>query len=258
MNPGRRKVAGVPCFPGRLPITIFLMQPELEALLVLQDRDQKIKVLREQQKSLPTAKKGLEAKLASARQLFEHAKQRGKENEVERRKLQLDVEGKRGAIARFKTQQQATRKNEEYQALNKEISHFESDIRGLEDRELELMEQAEEIAKTTATAEKDFTKTQSNIQEQITKLETGAKAASDRLGELEADHAKLAGGIGEDTLDLYKRLLVKKGDAAVVPLEHEICAGCHMKVPTQVAAVVRARQTIAQCPNCGRMLYRVV
>ena len=34
------------------------MQPELEALLVLQDRDQKIKALRHQQKSLPTEKKG--------------------------------------------------------------------------------------------------------------------------------------------------------------------------------------------------------
>ena len=234
------------------------MQPELEALLILQDRDQKIRAIREQQKSLPITKKGLEAKLESARQLFEHAKQRGKENEVERRKLQLEVEGKRGAIARFKTQQQATRKNEEYQALSKEISHFETDIQKLEDRELEWMEQAEDIAKTTAGAEKDFTKAQTIIQEQIAKLETGAKAAVDRLSELEADHAKLAGNVQEGTLDLYKRLLVKKGDAAVVPLEHEICGGCHMKVPTQVAAVVRARQIIAQCPNCGRMLYRVV
>ena len=115
------------------------MQPELETLLVLQDRDQKIRAIREQQKSLPITRKGLEAKLESARQLFEHAKQRGKENEVERRKLQLDVEGKQNSIARFKTQQQATRKNEEYQALTKEIGHFEADIRGLEDRELELM-----------------------------------------------------------------------------------------------------------------------
>ena len=168
------------------------------------------------------------------------------------------MEGKQNSIARFKTQQQATRKNEEYQALSKEISHFEADIRALEDRELELMEQAEEIAKTTSSAEKDFAKTDAAIQEQIAKLEAGAKAAGDRLSELEADHAKLASGVGEGTLDLYKRLLVKKGDAAVVPLEHEICGGCHMKVPTQVAAVVRARQTIAQCPNCGRMLYRVL
>ena len=234
------------------------MLPELEALLVLQDRDQKIRALRQQQKSSPMERKGLEARLSSAQQIFDHAKQRGKENEVERRKLQLEVDGKRSSINRFKTQQQGTRKNEEYQALTKEIGHFETDIRSLEDRELDLMEQAEEISKVTASAEKDFTRTRTTIQEQIAKLDAGVKAGTDRLAELESDHAKLAGGVSEETLDLYKRLLVKKGDAAVVPLEHEICGGCHMKVPTQVAAVVRARQTIAQCPNCGRMLYRVV
>ena len=234
------------------------MQPEIEALLVLQDRDQKIKILRQQQKSLPMEKKGLEAKLASARQLLELAKQRGQENEMQRRKLQLDAEGKRQSIVRFKTQQQATRKNEEYQALTKEITRSEADIQALEDRELELMEQSEEVARAAAAAEKDFAKAQTTIQEQIARLEAGAKAGNDRLKELEADHAKLAAGIQGETLDLYQRLFVKKGDAAVVPLEHEICGGCHMKVPTQVAAVVRARQTIAQCPNCGRMLYRVL
>ena len=234
------------------------MQPEIEALLVLQDRDQKIKSLRQQQKSLPVEKKGLEAKLASARQVLDHAKQRGKENEVERRKLQLEVEGKRTSIARFKTQQQATRKNEEYTAFSKEISHFEADINTLEDKELELMEQSEEIQKTTVVAEKDFAKIQGIIQEQIAKLEGGAQAASARLSELETDHTKLAAGVSEETLDLYQRLFVKKGDAAVVPLETEICGGCHMKVPVQIASQVRAQHLLTQCPNCGRILYRVL
>ena len=221
------------------------MQPELEAL-------------RQQQKSLPAEKKGLEAKLASAKQLVDHAKQRGKENEVERRKIQLEVEGKRGSIARFKTQQQATRKNEEYTALSKEIGHFEADIQSLEDKELELMEQSEEIQKTTAAAEKEFAKTQAIIQEQIARLETGANAANTRLAEFEADHAKLASEISEETLDLYRRLFAKKGDAAVVPLETEICGGCHMKVPVQIGSQVRAQHLLTQCPNCGRILYRVI
>ena len=234
------------------------MQPELETLLVLQDRDQKIRALRHQQKSLPTEKKGLEAKLASAHQLLEHAKQRGKENEVERRKLQLEVEGKRTSIGRFKTQQQATRKNEEYTALSKEISHFEADIQSLEDRELELMEQSEEIQKITVATEKDFAKTQASIQDQIARLEAGASAAGARLAELETDHAKLAADVSEETLDLYRRLFVKKGDAAIVPLEHDICGGCHMKVPVQISSQVRAQHVTTQCPNCGRILYRVI
>ena len=100
----------------------------------------------------------MEDKLATARLLLDQAKQRAQNNEVERRKLQLDVEGKRTAIGRFKTQQQQTRKNDEFQALNNEIKHAEDNIQALEDRELELMEQAEALQRTTAVAEKDYTK----------------------------------------------------------------------------------------------------
>ena len=52
------------------------MRPDLEALLILQDRDQKIKVLSSQQKNLPRDKKVLEDKLAAARQLLDQTKQR--------------------------------------------------------------------------------------------------------------------------------------------------------------------------------------
>ena len=94
------------------------MRPDLEALLILQDRDQKIKALLAQQKNLPRERKALEDKLATARQALEQTKQRVKENEVEKRKLELEVEGKRSSIGRFKSQQQQTRKNEEYTALS--------------------------------------------------------------------------------------------------------------------------------------------
>ena len=234
------------------------MRPDLEALLVLQDRDQKIKTLHAQQKSYPLEKKSLEGKLATARELLEHARQMVKTNEVERRKLELDVEGKRSSIGRFKTQQQATRKNEEYTAFNKEIEHVEGEIRGLEDKELDLMEKAETLARGAASAEAEFARAQTTIQDQLARLEAQKKAADSRLGELQADHAKLAAGVPAETLDLYHRLFTKKGDAAVVALDGEICQGCHMKVPTQIAFQVRGNQDLTQCPQCGRILYRVV
>ncbi len=234
------------------------MHEDLEALLILQDRDQKIKALQNQQKSLPREKKALEDKLATAKTLLDHAKQRVRENEVERRKLQLEVEGKRGAINKFKTQQQQTRKNEEFQAFNNEIKHFETDIQALEDRELVFMEEAETLNQTAASTDKEFARTDALIREQIARLEAGAIASNTRLQELETDHAKLAKGIPEDVAELYQRLFVKKGDAAVVPLDHEVCGGCRLKVPTQTVADVRAGKKIVQCPQCGRILYRVI
>jgi predicted nucleic acid-binding Zn-ribbon protein len=234
------------------------MRAEIEALLVIQDRDQKIKALQLQQKNLPKEKKALEDKLAAARAALDKAKQGIKENEVERRKLELEVQGKETAIARFKTQQQQTRKNEEFQALSHEIEHFEKDIRALEDRELDLMEQAEALQAAGAAAEKESARAQASIQDQLARLDAGAQAAVSRLQELENDRAKLGGGVPAEALELYQRLFTKKGDSAVVPLEHAICGGCHMQVPAQTVSYVRAEHGIVQCPQCGRILYRVL
>ncbi len=234
------------------------MRAESENLLILQDRDQKIKALRNQHKSLPKDKKALEDKLLVARANLEQAKLLARENEVERRKLEMEVQGKLTSIGRFKTQQQQTRKNEEFQAFNHEIAHFEAEIRGLEDREMVLMEQAEVLQAKAGEAEKAFVKFEASIRDQIANLESGAAAAIARLGDLEAGRVGLAAKVSEETLTLYERLFLKKGDAAIVPLEHEVCGGCHMKVPTQTAVNVRTEQATVQCPNCGRILHRVI
>ena len=56
-------------------------------------------------------------------------------------------------------------------------------------------------------------------------------------------------------LERFNRLFTSKGDAAVVALEHDVCAGCHMKVTTATAAAVRAGKEIVSCEQCGRILY---
>lgn len=234
------------------------MREVIEALLVLQDRDQKIRSVQQQQAAVPKERKSLDDKLAASRAAMELAKLRSKENEVERRKLEVEVQAKQTSIARFKTQQQATRKNEEFQALNHEIAHFSGEISALEDKELVLMEEAEGLQKANRAAEQEFERMQASIKDQIARLEAGAITLGERLKELQSNHTSLKAGIPEEPLSLYERLIVRKGDSAISPLEHEICGGCHMKVPTQVAVQVRMSQGVPQCPNCGRILYRVL
>lgn len=234
------------------------MSPEIEALLVLQDRDQKIRALRLEQKNLPRDLKAVEDKLTAARVRLESARQRARENEVERRRLEGEVGAKQTAIARFRTQQQATRKNDEYQALIKEITHTEEGIRALEDRELDLMETAETLLREVKAEEAEFAKTEALLVKQAADLRASSVGLGERLAALEGERGGLSGKVSAGTLSLYDRLFVKKGDAAVVALAHEVCAGCHMKAPAQIIAHVRAGQTLSQCPNCGRILYREI
>ena len=86
-------------------------------------------------------------------------------------------------------------------------------------------------------------------------LDEKASTLSTRLEELKKERGTLADSIDEDLLDRFDRLFASKGDAAVVALEHDVCTGCHMRVTTATANLVRAGKEIVSCEQCGRILY---
>src|SRR5262245_23143572 len=104
------------------------MLPEIEQLLILQDRDRKIRLLRQEQKSAPLESKALEVRRASAQEQHEGVRVKAKEIEVERKKFENEAETVRERIAKYQAQKFQTRKNDEFQALSHEIERGEKDI----------------------------------------------------------------------------------------------------------------------------------
>ena len=231
------------------------MHPELEQLLVLQDRQQKIRQIQTEIETVPLRRKTLEAQLAASASAVDALKQKARQVEVDRKKLELDVGTRTESISRFKTQQYQTRKNDEFQALGHEIERYENEIRKIADEELELMVQADKVKIDLAEEEKKATSVQDSIARQTADLDEKSKALQSRLEELTRERADLAGKIDEDLLALFERLFKSKGDAAIVAIEHGVCTGCHMKVTTATAAQVRVGKEIVSCENCGRILY---
>ncbi len=231
------------------------MLQQIEQLLTLQDRDRKIRSLKNEVRLAPMQRKELDARLAAAQQNLDSVKLKGKEIEVERKKLEVEAQSKRDQIAKYNTQKFQTRKNEEFQAITNEIKRYEDEVRATEDRELELMENAETMKVTIADAEKENTAVKAQVQQQLANLDAKAGAIQEQLQQIEADRAKLASGVDEDLLDTYDRLFTSKGDNAVVALEHEVCMGCHMKLTTQTAVRVKGGREVVNCEQCGRILY---
>ena len=231
------------------------MLPEIEKLLVLQDRDRKIRTLKKELHFAPLQRREFEEKLAATNQQLEAVKQKAKEIEVERKKLEVEAQAKRDSIAKFQTQKFQTRKNEEFQALNNEITRYENDIRVIEDRELELMDAVDKMKATVAEAEQQAKTVKGQVERQLADIAAKIDAVGAQLAQLEAERAGLAIGTDEDLLDTFDRLFANKGEA-VVPLENEICMGCHMKVTTQTVVKVKGQREIVHCEQCGRILYR--
>jgi len=228
---------------------------DLEQLLVLQDRQQKIRQIETEIKTLPLQKKSLEEQLAATVASLDAIKQKARQTEIDRKKLELDVGTRTETIARLKTQQYQTRKNDEFQALGHEIERYENEIRKLEDAELELMVEADKLKADIGVEEKKAATTKESISRQMGDLEAKSTTLESRLDDLSKQRSQLAGQIDEDLLGQFERLFTSKGDAVIVPLEHEVCTGCHMKVTIATAMRARAGKEIVSCENCGRILY---
>jgi predicted nucleic acid-binding Zn-ribbon protein len=231
------------------------MLPELAQLLTLQERDQRIRAFQNELHAIPEEKRLKEKQIADSAARLDKAKTRMKEIEVERKKLEGDATVKRDAIARYRQQQFQTRKNEEFAALGHEIEAAEKAIVGIEDRELELMEEVERLKPAVAEAERQHTEEKAKLETQIAELGRKAENIQARVTELVAGRPALAEGLDEDLLDQYQRLFKSKNGSALVEIEHEVCTGCHMKVTTQVSLAVKADKVVVHCPNCGRILY---
>lgn len=231
------------------------MHSELEQLLILQDRQQKIRHIQAEIRTVPLERAHLESQLATTAAGIEALKQKARQVEVDRKNLELDVGTRAESIARLKTQQYQTRKNDEFQAISHEIQRYENEIRKLEDQELELMIETDKLKAEIEVADKSARATKESIARQLSDLEAKSKTLESQQEKLESERQALAAQIDDDVLDQFERLFNSKGDAAVVAVEHGVCTGCHMKVTTATAAAVKAGKEIVSCENCARILY---
>ncbi|WP_018970600.1 zinc ribbon domain-containing protein [Rubritalea marina] len=232
------------------------MLPEVESLLIVQDRDQKILIQRRELERVPRDKASAEDKLSNDKSAVSCAKEAYQENQVAIKNTELDIATRRDTIAKLKTQQFETKKNEEYTSLGKDVERYAEMIDELETQELELMEQADELKEKHTQAIAALEVTQKEVDQDIAHLEVKANECQGRLDELLSERSELIAKVDDNLITLYERLLKTKGNDPVVPLKGSQCGGCHMKVTPSTVASVLAEKGITQCENCGRILYQ--
>ena len=231
------------------------MLPQVEKLLRVQHHDQKIKSIDKELAGIPVEAEDIRDRLKADQAAVEAAKAEMQHTEVAVKNLELDVATRRTTIGKLKTQQFETRKNEEYQRMGVEIERYSAEIAGLEDREMELMEKADQQRRSLESARARLAENEKSVKEELEDLEALAeKLSTDRSNEV-AERDRLAGDVEMEVIDNYHRLFKSKNGMAVVGLVDEICQGCHMKVVKSTVIETKTENHLAHCENCGRILY---
>jgi uncharacterized protein len=227
----------------------------LQHLLILQNRDQKILTLTRDLEKIPRDEEHAKNTLQHDKTILEKSHEAVKICEVDIKKVDLEIATRRTTIQRLKHQQFETRKNDEFTALGNEVIRYEKEIDQLETNELELMEKADALRIIMKQAEVKLSQSKALVDEDLKVLVEKRKQLESRHGELKIERESLAASASEELLPLYGKLMKGKDGSAIVSVVGAQCTGCHMKLISSTLVKAQSKSEIAQCENCGRILY---
>jgi uncharacterized protein len=231
------------------------VHPELEALLVLQERDQAVTAtdvalegLAPEQRALDDAQAVAERALAAARAAIQAASDR-----------RDDLEGK---IASYRTMQEQRRQRLEWVRGAKEASTLMAELdlarSVLAKEEAEFMRSGDavtEAERRAAEAEKaleEVRAAQAPLREALAGKRDQIAAQRERaVAERERAATQVASGL----LGRYERIRRGKAPLALYPLHGDACGHCFTAVPTQRRALIQRGASIEACEACGVLLY---
>ena len=193
------------------------MLPEIEQLLIIQDRDQKITKLNSDIERLPLEEQQAKQRLKTVIESVNSAESNIKANEVEISKIELDIDTRKDSITKLKNQQLETKKNEEFAAMEHSINNYQDEISKLEDSQIELMEKGEELSRLLEDTNATLSKDQKVVDAELEIIEERKKQFSKKIEELKLDRETIASKIDNDLLDQYNRIFKsKKGVAEII------------------------------------------
>ena len=232
------------------------MLPErLQALLILQDRDQRRVQLEKALAQVPRERTSVEARIVAHKAAIEAARRGVMELELKRKELESTLRGHEEQIRKYKSQQMLVKKNDEYQALTHEIEQTEARIGEAEEAEIKILYDLDTEREKAKTAETSILAEIAAENAQLGRLDEREKQAKADLAGALAEVEKARGAAQPELLPRYDRLAKTAGLPVVVALHAGKCGGCHLKVSNGVETEARKGAEIVTCDNCGRILY---
>jgi len=147
------------------------------------------------------------------------------------------------------------RNDKELEASQREIDGLKEMSSRHEEEFITILEQGESVDGGLRT-----------VEEELREIEERARAHAEeskgRLAELHseieserAERERIAALLKPNVRKRYEQVFERRAGLAVVEMIRDICTGCHMAVPPQMANEIRKGQSLIACPSCHRILF---
>lgn len=229
---------------------------DFQELLLLHGRDRRYGKLNEELQFLPDDINRMDKKILTENESIELAVSEWKQLESNNNSLEKEIIEIGEKIAKSKVRQLSVKKNEEYQALENEIStltHLQSQK---EDEQIEVLVNIDDAKATAEIAQDKIALKVKDLERQKQGLEDRVAQVKIELLDLQKEIETARNQVDAEMLKTYER--VKKVVARapyLAPLKDQKCSGCNLRVSNDVISTALVEQKLTQCDQCGRIVY---
>jgi predicted nucleic acid-binding Zn-ribbon protein len=233
---------------------------ELEALLLVQDRDITLDQLRHRREAMPERAE-LTARFAELRRTESERAEVGERHRTvlaEEKRIDDEAQtvGERADDVNKKLYSGTISSPRELQAMQADIDMLHRRRSDLEDEELEVMEQREALDAELATLDGAIASLQARVAELTATIAASEAEIDAEIAREIASRASLAQPIAEPLLRDYERRRAQNRGAGAARLVGTTCQACHLTIPSTEAEQVRrgAGSVVSYCDNCSAIL----
>ncbi len=233
------------------------MNADLEKLIILQRIDSAAHDAQRALAAMPDRENALEARIVAARDAVATAKARLAESQTIRREHEKTVALHQSRLSKFREQAMSVKTNQEYHAIQKEISFAQTEMKTAEDAVLVQMLEGDELAAALKREEANLSAEQKKVDADRTALVAEAAALRASLEKLGAERSAVEKSLTPQVLATFELVSRRRNGVAIAEAKDGICTICHVRMRPQVFNNVRRNDQIIQCDSCNRILYFV-
>ena len=228
---------------------------DLSLLIELQNLDLEIDKNKKMKETLSSQMEEGHKKIAGLEEDLSHKQGMLKQTKKERREKERRIEELDLLLAKHEEEKYKVKSQEEFAALEKEISRAEKEKVEIEDVLLELMEREEELAGSLPSLEMKVRQESKDIEKKEDILKADLKNVVHQSEELENKRKEVISQLNPVLSKQYKQLRKNKDGLVVIPVKDGNCEGCNMKVSPSLIGSLRRGEEIIYCESCNRILY---